>query len=237
VRRRKHRPATSDERVHQDGAAKTLQEGLPESGGISPGVESISSWSAGNRQPQRTTAGHSRGPLFSMRNTSLFEWNTGTPLREKFQKISGTHPDCGSFSSAKVALPRVGGEVFNGRSDCEPHETWGSASLKRGTHPGWRRVMSRWKKHRSRQLTLAATAQRGVPHEMPRMGGAAPPVVMFGAMRHGTVAQQQGEGVKLLRRCQTAGVVRVCLDGAKQFRAFFGTVRIAEDPAAFAAER
>jgi hypothetical protein len=108
---------------------------------------------------------------------------------------------------------------------------------KEGTHPGWRRAMSRCKKRRSRQLTLAATAQRGVPHEMPRMRGAAPPVVVFDAMPQRTVAQQQGDGVKLLRRCQTAGVVRVCLDGAKQFRAFFGTVRIAEDPAAFAAER
>lgn len=148
LRRRRHRSATSGERVHQDGAAKTLQEGLPESGGISPGVESISSWSDGKRQPQRTTVGRPAGALFSVRNTSLCEWNTGTPLREKFQKISGTHPECGSFSSAKVALPRVGSEAFNGRSDGQPRETWGSASAERGTNPGWRRVMSRCEKRR-----------------------------------------------------------------------------------------
>jgi hypothetical protein len=83
--------------MHQDGAAESRQDRLSGSGVISPWVESISSWSDGNRPTRSPTVGGIGRALFNARNTSPYEWNTGTLLREKFQKIAGTRPECGNY--------------------------------------------------------------------------------------------------------------------------------------------
>ena len=83
--------------MHQDGAAEGRQDRLSGSGVISPWVESISSGSDGNRPTRSPTVGGIGGALFKVRNSSPCEWNTGTLLREKFQKIAGTRPECGNY--------------------------------------------------------------------------------------------------------------------------------------------